>query len=121
MALQLKHTISPVAADADPNTTEPTHDRVFQSEQVQGLSTAKGRRVVALLLDGTSVDFTLWGKLPAAGVGIHGTNTWIRLTMPRTAAALRAVVSDELPPGAELFVQITNVVGVPTRIGFALL
>lgn len=115
---------SPIAADPDPNTTPPNEQRVVrvgQNKSVKG-----GVRTLFLyLIDGTSLDVTVWIKVVNAGVV-----SWFRFGSPIAVAKLVVSTATGIPADAaaragsfgvvtEVFLQVTNPVGNPTMLGFA--
>lgn len=107
---------APVVADADPNTSAPADNRIIQSPLISGRrGDGVATRAFVTVLDGTSATVSFWWKVEA-----RGTTRWVELTAtPVAVAADTAVLFNDLPPDAELFLQVTAVAGAPTLLGVA--
>lgn len=120
MALKLQHVIAgaPLTNDATPNATAPVGSRVFRSAIKNGHTLGGAFLAVVMLENGTSGAAALWMKAPELD------NSWVNLN-PTPVALAAPLVGVELsaivPPDAELFVQLTSLVGAPTRFALLLL
>lgn len=121
---------SPIAADPNPNTTQPPPDRVTRV----GMNKSKkgGTRTLFLyLLDGTSLDVTVWIKVDR---GASSDPVWFRFgtagstvlskvvsTVSGVPADMAAVISASgtIEIKTEVFLQVTNPTGNPTQLGYS--
>lgn len=112
MSLELRHTIvgAPIAADADPNTTAPSADRIFSTPLRSGSWTGGPVTLYGLLADGTSCSFTVWAFSTQYA-------KWFQIGAATAVTALVMGSVTNIPSGADVFIQITAPVGDPTQFG----
>lgn len=102
---------APITADADPNTTAPRGDRIHIVPLRFSSLTTGNFTLGMLLLDGTSVDATVWVWQADLGA-------WFKVNATAQTVNAKAMAKvDNVPPDAEVFIQLTNVVGAPTKFG----
>lgn len=119
MALKLHATIigSPLSADADPNTTPPAERRIIKTPMSNGYANGGLLTALMFLHDGTTADVEVFVRVPGLGDG----DGWHSLNpTPVTVTANQVQSVSNIPADADVFFQLTNVVGNPTELGIML-
>lgn len=115
MALRINGRIagSPIGTDASPNATEPPTTRIITTPQRNGHVLGGSLSMMVFVQDGTSATVVAWVRVPDLD------NTWHALNAALLVTSLAAGTIANVPSNADVFLQVTAVVGNPTVLGFA--